>query len=207
MLFRSQSAPRPAGSPPEIAPSGMNFSANFPKPMNFSYADLKDPRVIDNINNHLEVKLADSMITPYVGLERARKVLHPYGIVIPAVAWLNSDDGDQVFAVYQWGGVYGTKGVASKATDTIDTDLTVNPGLSVYFSWSYNDQANAYDIWCAVVNSDELEELDSDSEGTAFDDSDDAEDAMSESIDEACWKDYKQVGLKKKNGKIGRAHV
>lgn len=127
---------------------------SFPRPKNFSYVDLNDVRVIDDINNHLNVKLAEPLITPYVALERARKTLAPYGIVIPAVAWMNSDDGEQVFPVYQWGGLYGTKGVAS-----VDTDLKANATYSVYFSWSYVAGKNAYEVYCAVVNQEELNDL------------------------------------------------
>jgi hypothetical protein len=140
--------------PPEAAPSGMNVSMNFPRPKNFSYVDLDDIRVIDDINNHLNVKLSEPMITPYVALERARKVLAPYGIVIPAVAWMNSDEGEQVFPVSQWNGIYGTRGVAS-----VDTNLKTNPTYSAYFSWAYVPGKNAYDIYCALVTQEELQDL------------------------------------------------
>lgn len=173
---------RPAGTPPESIPSGFTSSANFPKPLNVSFADLTNPRVLDDINNHLETNLFDPLITPYVGLERARKVLTPYGIVIQAVAWLNGDDGEQIFPIYQWGGLYGTKGVGgSNASDVIDTNLKVNSELSVYFSWSFNDEKHAYDIYCAVVNQEELTDLlKKDFDGTPFDKQDDLEDSMSE---------------------------
>lgn len=171
---------RPAGSPPESIPSGLTGSMNFPRPLNVSFADLKDPRVIDDINNHLAVSLFDSLITPYVALERARKVLAPYGIVIQAIAWLNGDDGEKVFPIYQWGGLYGSKGHAASATDVVDTNLKVNPEISVYLSWSYVTDKNSYDIYCAVVNPEELKDLlAKDFDGTPFDDQDDREDALS----------------------------
>lgn len=172
---------RPAGSPPESIPSGFTSSANFPKPLNVSFADLTNSKVIDDINNHLDVQLHDGLITPYVGLERARKVLTPYGIMIQAVAWLNGEDGEQIFPIHQWGGLYGTKGITGTSTsDAIDTNLTVNPELSVYFSWSYSTEKNAYDIYCAVVNQEDLNDLlYKDFDGTPFDDQDDIEDAMS----------------------------
>jgi hypothetical protein len=174
------SVERPAGTPPETAPSGyLNISPNFPKPLNVSFADLSNPKVLDDINNHLEVGLFDPLITPYVALERARKVLTPYGIVIQAVAWLNGDDGEQTFPIYQWGGLFGTKGVGTNATDTIDTNLKVNSELSVYFSWSFNDEKHGYDVYAAVVNQAELKDLlKRDFDGTPFDDQDDIEDAM-----------------------------
>lgn len=165
---------RLAGNPPQIKPD-LPISGTEPVPSNFSTTDLRDPRVIDDINNHLEVKLAERFLTPYIALERARKVLSLYGIVIPAVAWMNGDDGEKVFPIFQWGGIYGTKGITS-----LDTNLESNPNYVVYISWSYVEHVGVYDIYAAVVNTEQLNTLlKTDFDGTPFDDQDEKEDSMS----------------------------
>ena len=146
-------------SVPDFGPS-IAISGNQPRPMNFSRTDLSNPRVIDDINNHLDVKLYEKILTPYIALERIRKTLQPYGIMIPAVAWLNSDEGDYVFPVSQW-----------------DNNMETNPDWHVYMSWSYDPQGKSYDIYAAVVSTDQLDELlGTNDDMTAFDAQDVEED-------------------------------
>lgn len=161
-------AVRVPGSPPQIGGDTQALSGNAPTPLNYTPNDLKDPRVIDDINNHLERKLDDAFLTPYIGLERMRKVLHPYGIVIPAVTWLNGDEGDKVFTVNQYSG-FG--------------DLTAHSNHVVYMSWSYVPDKGHYDIYAAVVTIDQLDSLlATDNDGTPFDDQDVEEDEMAEAF-------------------------
>ena len=178
-FIQSLPTDRPAGTPPESSPSGMNFSFNFPKGVNVSYADITNHQVIDDINNHLEVGLFDALITPYVALERARKILAPYGIIIQGVAWLGGDSGEQIFSIYQWGGLYGSKGVGKSSGDVVDTDLTINPELSIYFAWAYSSEKNGYDIFCSIVNQEDLVDLlDTDFDGTRYDEQEDMKDTL-----------------------------
>lgn len=160
----SLEGPRPAGSPPQFSPE-IPLSGNEPTPKGWSITDLRDPRVIDDINNHLERRLDCKFLTPYIALEQARKVLHPYGIVIQQSAYLPGDEGEYVFPIFQWGGIYGTKGTAS-----VDTNMEANPDLNVYLSWSYNAAESQYDIFAAIVGLEELADLmDTDFDGTTLD--------------------------------------
>jgi hypothetical protein len=188
------SKPRPAGDPPEIGDKmSAGGSGNEPRPMGITASNLDDPRIIDTINNKLEIALNEKFLTPYIALERVRKTLAPYGIVIPAVAWMSGEVGERVFPIFQWGGIIGTKGDTS-----FDTNMEAHPTYTVYISWSYDDSKDSYDIYAGVVNAEQLNDLlNKDFDGTPFDDLNDKAQAMSE----ACWKDYKQVGMKKKGGK------
>lgn len=157
-------AVRVPGSPPQFGGETQSLSGNAPSPMNYTPNDLKDPRVIDDINNHLERKLDDKFLTPYIGLERMRKVLHPYGIVIPAVTWLNGDEGDKIFPVNQFTGFGG---------------MSTHPDYVVYMSWSYTPEKSCYDIYAALVTLDQLDFLlATDNDGTPFDDQDVEEDEI-----------------------------
>jgi len=161
-------AVRVPGSPPQFGGDTQSLSGNAPAPLNYTPNDLKDPRVIDDINNHLERKLDDKFLTPYIGLERMRKVLHPYGIVIPAVTWLNGDEGDKVFTVNQYSG-FG--------------DITPHANYVVYMSWSYTPEKGSYDIYAALVTLDQLDFLlSTDNDETPFDEQDVEEDEMSEAF-------------------------
>ncbi len=165
-LSKVETAKRIPGSPPEIQ-GFSSISGNAPTPRNYS-SNLNNAQTRDEINNHLERKLDDKFLTPYIALERVRKVLHPYGVVIQAVAWLNGDEGEYVFPINQWGGISG-----------LDTNLESNPEYNVYMSWSYDPEMGAYDLYAAIVGLDQLDNLLSTHDDmTPFDDQDVEEDGM-----------------------------
>lgn len=150
--------PRPAGSPPENQPS-FSMSGNHPRPVDFGRSDLSDPRAIDNINNTLDRTLDTYYLTPYIALERIRKVLAPFGIVVPAVVFMDSNAGSKVFPIHQWGGIYGTKGKSGDPYDTIDTNLEANPDYNLYMTWAYDRSRKVYNVYARIVGTEKLAEL------------------------------------------------
>lgn len=151
--------PRPAGSPPENQPS-FSWSPSQPKPgFDFGRSDLSDPRAIDNINNTLDRALDTYYLTPYIALERIRKVLAPFGIMIPAVIFMNSDGGSKVFPVHQWGGIYGSTGKSFDPTNMIDTNIEANPNYNLYVTWAYDRTRKTYNTYARIVTPEKLAEL------------------------------------------------
>lgn len=152
------SGPRPAGMPPENQPS-YSWSPSQPRPMEFGRSDLSDSRAIDNINNSLDRALDTYYLTPYIALERIRKVLAPFGIVVPAVVFMNSDGGSRVFPISQWGGTYGTTGKAFDPMNPVDTNIEVNPEYNLYYTWAYDRTRKVYNVYARIVNTEKLSEL------------------------------------------------
>lgn len=151
--------PRPAGFPPENQPSS-SWSPNQPKPgFDFGRSDLSDPRAVDNVNNSLDRALDTYYLTPYIALERIRKVLAPFGIVVPAIVFMDSNGGSKVFPVHQWGGMYGSTGKAADPANMIDTNLEANPDYSLYFTWAYDRTKKSYNIYARLVTAEKLAEL------------------------------------------------
>ncbi len=150
---------RTPGMPPENPPS-IPVSLNYPRPgVDFGRSDLSDPRAIDNINNSLDRALDTYYLTPYIALERIRKVLAPFGIVVPAVVFMNSNGGSKVFAINQWGGIYGTTGKSSDPYDPVDTNLQENPNFSLYYTWAYDRTRKVYNVYARIVDSEKLSDL------------------------------------------------
>ena len=113
--------------------------------------DIKDEAVLDSINRGLAAATAGCVITPYIALEKVRKVLAYYKIFIPQTNFLEGDEGQEVFAVSQFGLKYGM-------TNDGEIKDKKSDDLHVYFEWSMND-LGLFDIYCEVVNNEELEEL------------------------------------------------
>lgn len=151
--------PRPAGFPPENQPSS-SWSPNYPKPgFDFGRSNLDDPRAIDNINNSLDRSLDTYYLTPYIALERIRKVLAPFGVVVPAVVFMHSDGGSKVFPVNQWGGIYGSLGKSADPYNAVDTNLETHPTYSLYMTWAYDRTRKVYNVYARMVSPEKLAEL------------------------------------------------
>lgn len=132
--------------------------------------------VRDNINIHLTSVTAKPYATPYHALEIVRKVLAPFNIFIPHTNFLDGDAGHEVFNTNQFGDKYGQ-------TNAGDVVLKTTDPYHVYFEYQMNDKGS-FDIFCEIVNDDELEEILNDIEAeleegeTTDGDGNDAEDSF-----------------------------
>jgi hypothetical protein len=153
--------------------------------------DVHDPAVRDNINTLLNGALGQCFITPYIALEKVRKVLAYYHIFLPKTTFLEGDHGVEVFDINQFGDVKGMR-------DNGDVVTRMDTSLNLYFEYKMNDKG-LFDIFCEIVTNEELDDLvdnveDEINDEDAEDDRDERLDKSSESVDMAGPETgYKQI--------------
>lgn len=128
----------------------------------------------DNINVHLASVTACACITPYIALERVRKVLAQFHIFLPKIMFLDGEHGVETFPTNQFGEVMGMRDdgkVVNKVPDP----------YHVYFEYQMNERG-MFDVFCEIVNQEELEDLLDDVESDMNDE--DVEDDREEKLNE-----------------------
>ena len=136
--------------------------------------NVDDAAVRDNINTLLTGSLMACTLTPYIALEKVRKVLSYFHIHLPAVPFMEGDRGVHVFDVHQFGNLAGMRNDGEVVTK-------VSQPYSIYFEYQQNDKG-MFDVFCEVVTQDELNDLLDDAEEDINDDGaeDDREDRLYE---------------------------
>lgn len=133
--------------------------------------DINDEAVVDAINRNISAVTSSATVTPYIALEKIRKVLAYYKIFIPHTVFLEGDEGNEVFEISQFGEKSGVTNDGEFKTKNDD-------GLYLYFEWMTNDDG-IIDTFAEIVDEDDLEELladfDEEGEEEENDDSDGAE--------------------------------
>ena len=107
--------------------------------------------VRDNINTFLTGSLSKCFITPYIALEKIRKVLANFHIFLPKTTFLEGDRGVEVFQIKQFGEVMGMR-------DNGEVVTKMDDPYSLYFEYKMNDRG-LFEIFCEIVNQEELDEL------------------------------------------------
>lgn len=151
-----------------------------------------DP-VRDAINNHLTAVTERSFTTPYIALESVRKVLSSFHIFIPATNFMDGNSGYEAFKISQFG---------SKSGMTNDGDMVVNATSPFYVYFEYqSNQLGGFEVFCQVINDEELNEILNDVESDLNDDEEEDDDEeLNESNKEN--KDKKKEWIKKQGGKL-----
>jgi hypothetical protein len=130
--------------------------------------------VRDNINTFLNGVLGKCFITPYIALERVRKVLANFHIFLPRTTFLEGDRGVEVFDIKQFGEAMGMRNDGTVVTKMSDP-------YSLYFEYKMNDKG-MFDVFAEIVTKDELDELmDAVNDDMDDDAEDDREDKLNES--------------------------
>lgn len=137
--------------------------------------DIHDKAVRDNINTFLNGALGQSFLTPYIALERVRKVLANFHIHIPGIQFLEGDHNVEVFPVNQFGDVKGMRNTGEVVT-------RVAQPYYIFFEYKMNDKG-LFAIFSQVVDEDDLKELMDDA--TDDMDDDDSCDDRSEKLEES----------------------
>jgi hypothetical protein len=143
--------------------------------------DVSDPAARDNINTLLTGALGPCFLTPYIALEKVRKVLAYYHIFLSKTTFLEGDRGVEVFTVNQFGELSGMKNSGEVVTK-------VDSPLSLYFEYKMNDKG-MYDIFSEIVTQEELDDLVDNVENEVNDE--DAEDDREEKLNESLGKGMK----------------
>lgn len=125
------------------------------------FIGIESESVRDNINSLIKGVTSKSFVTPYIALERVRKVLAYFHIAIPSYNFMQGDYGYHIFNVNQFGTKYG---------QTNDGQIIVKEDspYSIYFEWQMNEDG-MFDIFSEIVTDDELEEILSDYESESED--------------------------------------
>ena len=107
------------------------------------FIGVSDHAVRDNINTLLNGALGQCFITPYIALEKVRKVLAYFQIFIPKTTFLEGDRGVEVFEVNQFGNISGMNNNGEVVTK-------VDSPYNIYFEYKMNDRG-LYDVFCEIV--------------------------------------------------------
>lgn len=130
--------------------------------------------VRDNINTFLTGSLSKCYITPYIALEKIRKVLANFHIFLPKTTFLEGDHGVEVFQINQFGELMGMR-------DNGEVVTKVDNPYSLYFEYKMDDKG-LFDVFAEIVTQEELDDLLNNLEDDMDDDS--AEDDREERLDE-----------------------
>ena len=141
--------------------------------------DVRDDSVRDNINIVLTGMLRSCCLTPYIALEKVRKALAYFHIPVPAVPFMEGERGFHVFEIDQFGYKYGVKddrtfvqsGTTQKDTthgshtdgesfndDEPSAPQHISQKYHLYFEYRLNDKG-MFDVFCEIVDQDELHDL------------------------------------------------
>lgn len=130
--------------------------------------DIRDSAVRDNLNALLNGATACRFISPYVALEKVSKVLANYHIFLPKHSFMEGDSGIATFELNQFGKKMGM-------TDDGRVVTAEDNDYSIFFEYRMTD-SGMFDIFCEVVDQEELDEILSDID----DEMEDEEDELNE---------------------------
>lgn len=118
---------------------------------------IENVRVRAQINQKLSVILDkdnrsvpnNNILSPELGFERIRKILHSHGIDLPAILDLDPEEGEEVFEVNQFGTPYGPLPSGQYGE--------IRPSFYLYVYYFLNDDGY-YDFFAQIVDENELED-------------------------------------------------
>lgn len=135
------------------------------------FVGIEDERVRDNVNMLLNAVTAQAYITPYIALQRIAKVLANYHIAIPQYTFMEGDHGVAAFNADQFGIRFGM--------DNQGNVVKKDSDYYVYFEYQMNDEG-MFEVFCEVVDDEELEELVSNYEGDSEEEDNDEDEEENE---------------------------
>jgi hypothetical protein len=145
--------------------TGQAIEAHEPTEENSS--SVLNPSVFAEVNYRLIVELNDMILSPEQGIQKIRKVLHRYGMDMPALYDADPMGDEMVFELNQFGAAQG-----AQVNGVITTGLNVvnrNPDAYLYFIY-YLDDSGRYEFHAEMVDEDGLEEIISDDDDDEEDD-------------------------------------
>jgi len=140
--------------------------------------DVRDSDARDNINRILSGITHGRFVTPYIAFERVSKALANFLIFPPRQSFLEGDSGEVHFEIKQFGEKMGMNN---------DGTVVTAPELPYYIYFEYRlDDNGMFNIFCEVVDQDDLEEIFDDLEDE-MNDEDDSEDSLDESHEKSVY--------------------
>lgn len=136
--------------------------------------DLKKSATINEINRNLAAELSLNFMNPYGGWVKARKVLEMYHIYLPKVIFQDSEEGEEVVAISQFGNTFG----ADLSGTVTSPNMTENGEFYFYYSYGIGS-SGFYETFAVVTDEEGLNDLlADDDEIDDFDDSEDEDDSQ-----------------------------
>lgn len=114
--------------------------------------DLEDVR--NNINTLIAGVTAKDFVTPYIAFERVRKVLSYYHIHVPGILVLKGSHGVQSFPANQFDNISGMNNQGQFVSKQ-------DSPYSIFFEYRCNDKG-MFDVFCEIVDEEDLQQLLSD---------------------------------------------
>jgi hypothetical protein len=152
--------------------------------------DIADSAVRDQINQLLSRVTSETTVTPYITLEKISKTLANFHISLPAQTFFEGDSGNAIWPVSQFGNKFG---------ENDDGQVVTTPPsqYSIYFEYRMAD-SGMFNVFCELVDQDELDEILDDLEAELNDDTEEEEeDEVNEGLDNVVL-DTKTGNLSKK---------
>lgn len=153
--------------------------------------DVQDKEVRENINILLNRATHEKYLTPYIAFERVSKVLANFLIFLPNQGFMEGDFGNAVIPVEQFGIKAGMTNTGQFVTKgEVEKDFTHGPHVGgegneevsepqdikcfVYFEYQLGD-CGMFNVFCQIVEQEELDEILADLEEESQEDGDDEE--------------------------------
>lgn len=118
--------------------------------------DIENEKIRDGINTELDNATESSSLTPYIALEKVRKILMPYHIHVPRYLFKDDEHGILTFEARQFGDIYGMKDDGQVYTKDEYPYL-------LYFEYQKNE-IGMYDVFCEIIDRADLAEIQNDLE-------------------------------------------
>lgn len=155
----------------QLSESNHSVDVPHPKDNDWQHAvsrskSICDPHIKTELNNLLLKATDGHFINPNQAIEKVRKVLAGYAIIIPKQAWPAIDGGEFVYEIEQFGSVQGIGIDGKPAADEPKEDLFL------YFTYE-TDKNGQYLCYAEICNHVELSKLTSDNDEPKSDDTDD----------------------------------
>lgn len=124
------------------------------EPTERASSSIDNPKVRSEINYRLLNELNDIILSPENGVQRIRKVLHRYGLDIPALYEIDVDGDEVVFGLNQFGDVIGPSVEFGFDEPTENEE----PDAYLYMIYYLTDEGT-YEFYAEVTDEEGLEEI------------------------------------------------
>jgi hypothetical protein len=131
------------------------------EPTSRASSSVLNPKVYSEINYRLLNELNEIILSPETGIQKIRKVMHRFGLDMPALYEADIEGDEVVFDLKQFGQPHGPTlyGDYDTGTEVIDK----NPDAYLYIIYYLTDEGN-YDFYAEVTDEEGLDDIMSDEE-------------------------------------------
>jgi hypothetical protein len=145
----------------ELANIEVGQAIDAHEPTDKESSSIETPKVFTEINHRLIVELNDVILSPEQGIQKIRKVLHRFGLDMPALYEAEPSGDEVILAVKQFGQPHG---ITIHGDITTGLDVTNGtPDGYLYFVYYLEDNGR-YEFHAEILSDMGLEQLLSDEE-------------------------------------------